>query len=196
MPKQEIRVLGIDDSPFQRGRGKALVIGTVFRGGQYMDGLLSTYVKVDGLNATRVLTKMINESRNKDQLSVILLDGIAVGGFNIIDIHDLHGQTSLPVVVVVRDMPNFKSISKALDNLPNKPKRLALLKKAGQMHEYWVNNDSRSKNKIYFQFAGTSESYVRKVLKLTIKHGLIPEPIRIAHIIGQGLVFGESKGRA
>ncbi len=197
MPKKEIRILGVDDAPFIKGKGRALVIGTVFRGGEFMDGLLSTHVEVDGLDSTAVLTEWINKSRNKDQLSVIMMDGIALGGFNIIDIRELHGETSLPVIVVIRDMPDFKKIYSALDHLPNKEKRLHLLEKAGKIHEFMVDHkELRTKKNIYFQFAGSSEEYVRKVLKLTIKHGLMPEPIRIAHIIGQGLVFGESKGRA
>lgn len=197
MPKPQIRILGVDDAPFVKGRGRALVIGTVFRGGEYMDGLLSTHVEVDGLDSTKILIDWINKSRNKDQLSVILTDGIALGGFNIIDIQKLSQRTNLPVIIVIRDMPNFKKISKALDHLPNKKKRLELIAKAGPVHELEVNHrELREGKKIYFQFAGASESYARRVLNLSIKHGLIPEPIRIAHIIGQGLVFGESRGRA
>lgn len=197
MPKKEIRILGIDDAPFTKDKAKTLVIGTVFRGGEFMDGLLSTPIKIDGLNATKVLAKWINKSRNKAQLSVIMLDGITLGGFNIVDIKDLHGQTGLPIIVVIRNMPDFHKIFKALDNLPNKEKRLHLLEKAGKVHEFMVDHkDLKTPKNIYFQFYGTSEAHVRKVLNLTIKHGLIPEPIRIAHIIGQGLVFGESKGRA
>lgn len=197
MPKPQIRILGIDDAPFTKNKEKTLVLGTIFRGGEFMDGLLSTPIKIDGLNATKVLARWINKSRNKGQLSVIMLDGIALGGFNIVDIKDLHGQTGIPIIVVIRNMPDFKKIFKALDNLPNKERRIHLLEKAGKIHEYSVSHrELKTKKNIYFQFAGTSEAYVRKVLKLTIKHGLIPEPIRIAHIIGQGLVFGESKGRA
>ena len=112
MPKSQIRILGIDDAPFKNchGKGKALVLGTVFRGGDRMDGLLSTYVKIDGLDSTRVLIPWICESRNKAQLSVVMLDGISLGGFNIVDIQELSKQTSLPVIVVIRHEPDYKKI--------------------------------------------------------------------------------------
>ena len=43
MVKKEIRVIGIDDSPFKKfSRQKILVIGTIFRGGNWLDGVLST----------------------------------------------------------------------------------------------------------------------------------------------------------
>ena len=49
MIKQEIRVIGIDDSPFNKFREKeALAIGVVMRGGKCIDGILSTKVEVDG----------------------------------------------------------------------------------------------------------------------------------------------------
>ena len=43
--KSQIRVIGIDDSPFDKNSNKkVLVVGTIFRGGDFMDGLLSTKV--------------------------------------------------------------------------------------------------------------------------------------------------------
>jgi len=38
--KPEIRILGLDDSPL-RGR-EILVVGTVFRGGEWLDGVMKT----------------------------------------------------------------------------------------------------------------------------------------------------------
>ena len=58
MFKKEIRVIGIDDAPFNKfGKGNVLVVGVVFRGGMWLDGVLSTKVKVDGTNSTK---KLIN----------------------------------------------------------------------------------------------------------------------------------------
>ena len=198
--KPQIRILGIDDSPFSKldHRAQVLVVAPVFRGGQYMDGLLSTTVTADGLDATKHLINMINKSRNKEQLKLIMLDGIALGGFNIVDIQELHKRTTLPVIVVIRHKPDIEAIKKALKNLPNRVQREQLLKKAGPIHTYSVEHPElgyRGKS-IQFQFTGLTESEVRQVLKMTIRHGLIPEPIRVAHLIGQGIILGESKGRA
>ena len=91
MYKKEIRVIGIDDSPFNKfGRGNVLVMGVIFRGGSWLDGVLSTKVRVDGNNATKRLTEMINKCKFKPQLQCIFLDGIALGGFNIVDIQQLN----------------------------------------------------------------------------------------------------------
>ncbi|MFH7882614.1 MAG: DUF99 family protein, partial [Candidatus Aenigmatarchaeota archaeon] len=53
MIKSEIRVLGFDDSAFEKNSESLVpVIGVVFRGGKFLDGVLKTEVKVDGLDAT------------------------------------------------------------------------------------------------------------------------------------------------
>ena len=36
----------------------------------------------------------------------------------------------------------------------------------------------------------------KKLIKQTSPHGLIPEPIRVAHLIARGVTLGESMGRA
>lgn len=185
--KKEVRILGIDDSSFSKSDDNVLVIGAVFRGGEYIDGLLSTYVEVDGIDSTDKLIDMINKSRNKDQLQYIMTNGIALGGFNIIDIKKLYEETGLPVIVVIRNKPDFDSINNALENLGKKEERKDIIKKAGKIIHF---------NKIYFQYAGIDLEETKKVLNITTKHGLIPEPIRVAHIIAQGIGLGESKGRA
>ncbi|RLE42544.1 hypothetical protein DRJ19_03925, partial [Candidatus Woesearchaeota archaeon] len=107
--KRYMRILGIDDAPFNKFKDKGknvLVVGTIFRGGDFLDGLISTKVRVDGRNATRKLIEMINKSKFKPQLRVVMLDGIALGGFNIVDIEELWKAIGIPVMVVMRKYPD------------------------------------------------------------------------------------------
>ena len=139
-PKKQIRIIGIDDCPFKKGQKQPIqVIGTVFRAGEYMDGLLSTKVDVDGTNATARLAAMINKSRNKGQLKAVMTDGIAVGGFNIVDIKELNKKTKLPVIAVTRKRPNITNIKKALRNLKNPEKRIKMIQSAGKIKIYKVS---------------------------------------------------------
>ena len=95
--KPEIRILGIDDGFFLKGDKETLLVGVVFRGGFWLDGILSTQVAVDGMDATEKIIEMVMSSRY-DDLRVIMLSGITVAGFNTIDITDLNRQTGLPVI--------------------------------------------------------------------------------------------------
>ena len=189
MLKKQIRLIGIDDAPFEKGDEQVLVIATFFRGGQSMDGVLSTYVHVDGEDATYNLIEMINRSKFKSQTQAILLDGIAVGGFNVINIESLWKHTSIPVIVVVRKMPDFDELEKTLQKL-GMAKKYQLMEKAGKPQKITLKD-----GEIYIQAAGISLEQAQEIIKLSSTNSNIPEPIRAAHLIGAGIVKGESKGR-
>jgi uncharacterized protein len=187
MLKKELRVIGIDDGPFKKSsNARVLVVGTIFRGGLFMDGILSTKVKIDGKNATKKIIEMINGCKFKQQLQCIFLDGIAVAGFNVIDIKQLNKSTKIPVIVIIRRKPNFQKISKTLCKIGKKEK-IRILEKAGPVY---------SINKIYIQISGISIKNAEEFLKVTCTRSLIPEPIRIAHLIASGITDGQTRGKA
>jgi len=185
--KKEIRILGIDDSNFTKEDKNVLVVGALLRGGFWIDGVVSTYVERDGLNATEKISTMINNARYKD-VRAIMFKGITIAGFNLVDIEELSMTTGLPIVVVMRKMPDFASIEKALDNLTEKQNRLNIIKKAGVIHEVTVQETSE----IFFQFNGLEEEDARELIRISSMHSNIPEPLRVAHIIATGVVKGES----
>jgi len=192
--KKELRILGMDDSPFSKFRDKKCrVVATIFRGGNYMDALLSCFIEVDGFDSTEKIISLVKKSRHIEQLQCIMTKGIALAGFNIIDIQELSKKTKLPVIVMMRKMPNFKRIENALKKANKKTasKKLELIKKAGKIFCLKLKD-----KKIYFQTAGISEKKASDIIKLSSSHSLIPEPLRISHIIASGIAFGESRGRA
>ena len=76
--KQEIRVLGWDDGPFEQHHpddnpATVPVIGVVCRGGSFIDGVLRTDVTVDGFDATGKLVEAVNRSRHKGQVRILML---------------------------------------------------------------------------------------------------------------------------
>ncbi|MBW3017511.1 DUF99 family protein, partial [Candidatus Woesearchaeota archaeon] len=141
--KKEIRIVGIDDAPFSKEKkGEVMVLGTIHRGGLALEGVISTHVHVDGDDATEKLVEMINNTKHKDQLQCIMTDGIAVGGFNVIDITELSQKTKLPVIVIIRNIPDMPKVKEALKNVPNHEQKLALMKKAGSIKEVKLDNGS------------------------------------------------------
>lgn len=185
--KKEIRVLGIDDSPFKKfTKGNVLVIGTVFRGGLFLEGVLSTKVRIDGNNSTEKLISMINSCRFKSQLRCIFLDGIALGGFNVIDIKRLFLEIKIPVIVIIRKKPDIIKIKNTLKKI-KQAKKITLIDKAGEIIKI---------NDIFVQIKGISQDKAKEILDISCTRSLIPEAIRAAHLIASGIVRGESKGKA
>jgi len=189
--KDEVRILGLDDGPFKRTDRDVLVVGTVFRGGRWVDGIMSTRVAVDGLDSTEKISELVLKCRFKD-LRVIMLDGLAFGGFNLVDIHRLSEETQLPVIAVVRDMPDFSEIKNALKNLPESDLRWSLIEKAGNP----IPVETKPGKSIHIQYAGIVEEQAIEIVKLSATRSMLPEPIRVAHLIARGVTTGESKGKA
>jgi endonuclease V-like protein UPF0215 family len=181
--KNEIRVLGVDDGKFTpKTRGTVLVVGVVFRGGTSVEAVMHAHVAVDGLDATTKLTTMILGSPHHRQIRLIMLSGLTFGGFNLVDIQQLHAKTGLPVLVVTSDKPNLEAIHTALTNLPNAEERWRIVQAAGEIHEV-PNRDG----KVYVELAGISLDEAKTVLAVTSTRSSLPEPIRVAHLVASGV---------
>lgn len=187
MIKKEARILGIDDSPFNKFRDReVLIIGTFFRGGGSLDGVMTKTAAVDGSDATAKIIRMVKNSRFYTQIRAIMLNGIAVAGFNVIDIQKLSSAVKIPVIVVMRSYPEAGKMKSTLKQLGMRQK-VKLIEKAGKI--YKVDN-------IHIQFSGCSLGRAKEFLTLTCTRSNIPEPVRVAHLIAAGIKLGESKGRA
>lgn len=193
MFKPEIRILGFDDSPFKRTDKKVSVIGVVYRGGNFLDVVLKTEVSVDGLDATDKLIKLLNKSRHKPQLKVLMFDGITLGGFNIVDIKKLYNKTGLPIIVINRKHPDLDSVQEALENnFKDFKKRWSMILNAGKIKFCNLENGK----KVYYQNTGMEGEEAEEVIRLSSTHSDIPEPLRVAHLIATAIIKGESSGRA
>ena len=189
--KREIRILGIDDSALLSD--KVMVVGTVFRGGDWMDGVLRADITKDGLDATDIICRMIKRSKHYGQIRAVMLDGITYAGFNVVDIQTIYRQTGIPVIVVMRSKPDFEKIKSALKHFPDGEERWKIIERAGEIEEM---TGEKKNNSIYIQRAGISLETVYKIIRLTSIRSNIPEPLRVAHLIATGIILGESRGKA
>ncbi len=183
--KPEIRVLGVDDGAFKpHVKGRVPVIGVVFRGGFWLDGVMHTSIEVDGFDATDSIASMISGSSHYKQLRVIMLNGVTFAGFNIVDVKALHATTKLPVITVTREKPDFADIHKALQNLPGSEKRWETILSAGEPVEVSTRS---AEAKVYMQTVGVSQEDAQKILRLTSTRSNVPEALRVAHLVASGI---------
>lgn len=181
-------VIGFDDAPFERShRGDVLVVGTVFAGTR-LDGVLCGRLRRDGANATRVLAALVRGCRFYPQLHAVLLQGITFAGFNVVDLAGLHADIGIPVLVVARRRPDMTAIRRALlDHVRGGARKWRLIERAGPVEAV---------GRLYVQRAGVGLDEAERLLAGLCPHSLVPEPLRVAHMIAGGLTRGESRGRA
>ncbi len=182
--KPQIRILGIDDGSLQGE--DILLVGVVFRGGFWIDGLLSCWIERDGQDATQKIIDMVKNTRHED-LRIIMTDGITFAGFNTIDIQEISEKTHLGVIPVMRKLPDFEKIKKALELFPDREEKWECFVKAGPIHTIKVHRGN-----LYFQYKGLEREEAEKVIELTSMHSQLPEPVRVAHIIATGVIRGEA----
>ena len=189
--KSEIRIVGIDDGRFvPRTKGTVNVVGVVYRGGYWFEGVMRTEVTIDGLDATEKMAAMIKNSPFYGELRVVFLDGVSFAGFNVVDISKLSCMIDLPVISVVREKPDLEEIRSALKNLPDFEIRWRAMENAGKL---FAVETRKGENPVYMHIAGVLREDAEKIMKKTSTRSLIPEALRVAHIIASGLTRSREK---
>jgi endonuclease V-like protein UPF0215 family len=181
-------VIGFDDAPFPKlHRGDVLLVGVVCAKTR-LDGVLSSRVRRDGRNSTTRMITLIEKSQFKGNIRAVLLQGIAVAGFNVVDVHELHRRLHVPIVVVARRAPDYESIRRALfARVPGAKRKWSLIESVGKPEPL---------GSIYVQRIGINRSDALDLLRATTLHGNLPEALRLAHLIAGGVTTGVSRGRA
>jgi hypothetical protein len=182
-----IRVIGFDDAPFLRNAGGNVSIAGIVCAGTRFEGMVWGQVEQDGWDATDVILKLLVGRKFLPQLHILLLDGIAFGGLNLIDLPKLSEGLGLPCVAVMRRLPNLGAVTQAIHRLPQPERRLQLLHRAGPIHAH---------PPFFFQVCGACPKVTFLVLERLTDCGKVPEALRLAHLIGAAVVKGESGSSA
>jgi endonuclease V-like protein UPF0215 family len=181
-------IVGIDDAPFDREhRGDVPIVGAVFAGLR-LEGVLASRVRRDGVNATDRIVAMVGASRFARHLQLVMLQGIALAGFNVVDVRRLHAELGIPVLVVARRRPDRAAMRAALETrVRGGARKWRLIEKLGPMERCAG---------VYVQRAGLTLDDAARAIAASTVQGNLPEPLRAAHLIAGGVATGESRGRA
>lgn len=185
--KSYSHVVGIDDGSFDKyGQANVPIVGAVFADLR-LEGVLCGRVRTDGSNATREIARLLAESKFAPQLQLVLLQGIALAGFNVIDLYELHERLEIPVMVVARRQPRLERIRDALlTNVAGGARKWTLIERLGPMEAVAG---------VFVQRVGLDKDDARRVIERLSVNANIPEPLRTAHMIAGGIATGQSRGR-
>lgn len=189
--KEKLRVLGIDDGPFDRDKDQQTpLVGVLMRLDFYIEGIMVRDLTIDDLDSTDKVISMI-KTRFYDQIDYVLTSGVTFGGFNVCDISRIYEDTKIPVLSVTRREPNIESMVAALEkHFADSDLRIGMLKKT-EVETITTENGFS----VYINRKGISLADAHLLLKNTILRGKIPEAIRVAHLIAGAIKRGESSGK-
>lgn len=179
-PRGFTHAVGFDDAPFRREhRGDVPVIGTRYVG-PVLHGVMRGQVRRDGRNSTAEMARLVNAHGHGAGL--IFLQGIALAGFNVVDLEALHAATGRPVLVVARRRPNLDRIRAALlSHVPGGARKWRLVQAAGEMEPCAG---------VFVQRCGLDLPDAEAAVRRFAWSGRIPEPLRAAHLIAAGVTPG------
>lgn len=179
---------GVDDAPFARAhRGDVPIVGAITTR-RRLDGVITGKVRRDGANATERVAAMLLRSPFEEHVQAIVLNGIALAGFNVVDLAALHDRVGRPVLVVARKAPDMAAIRRALlRRVPGGARKWRLIEAAGPMEPC---------EGVWIQRAGLTVRGAAQLIRDAREQGRIPEPVRLAHLIAGALGRGTSKGGA
>lgn len=184
---RQLRVVGFDDAPFDRTPGSPVNVSGIVCSGTRFEGMMWGEATKDGTDATDVLAELLLSGKFYEQVHGVLIDGLAIGGFNLIDLPQLAERLDRPCIAVMRRQPNMEKVRAVLAQFEDAPYRFDLLERAGPIHE---------EGGFVFQVIGEAPSVVGRALAAVTDQGQVPEPLRLAHLIGAAVKTGQSGKRA
>ncbi|MEM7818183.1 MAG: DUF99 family protein [Candidatus Aenigmatarchaeota archaeon] len=184
MDKKGYRLLGIDDSHFNRNEKFSYLVGCVVRQNSIIEGFLIERIEIDGLDSTEKIIKIIKNKRFYQQIKAVFLAGITFAGFNVADIKKIFEETKKPIIVLMKEYPNFNAIENALKRyFLDWEERLKIIRNAGEIKK--IDN-------FFVQLKGIDEKEAEELIKISRKNSKIPEALRIAHMVASAISLGYS----
>lgn len=176
----------MDDGPFTRRDRHAPIAAVFVASPAAVDGLAVGRVEVDGRDATAAIIALVRGSPHWDGVRAVVLDGVAVGGFNVIDRATLARALGRPVIAVTRRPPDRAAIRLALRTyFPTDARRRWHLVEAAPL--FRVPTGGRP---ILASAVGCTRAEAIAVLARVTVRGYWPEPLRLARLVAQAVARG------
>ena len=183
---KRLRTIGFDDAPFSDGSELVSISGVICSKTRF-EGMVWGDIEKDGLDVNETICQLLAKSKFLEQLNLLLTDGITFGGFNVVDLPYLAGELQIPCIALMRRHPDLPKFFSAMEHVDRRDERKRRIEAAGPIHE---------QGGFFFQVAGCEVDQAALALQQVTDTGDVPEPLRLAHLIGAAVKLGESGKRA
>ena len=182
LEKKGLRGLAIAES-FRQNSEKSILSGIVMRRDFQIDGFVFGNTTINGNDATDVILKMYNDL-NRPDISYILISGLIISMYNVIDIKRIHELLQLPIIGVTYN--ESIGIEEAIKHhFPkNYISKIQEYQKLGNREKISLQTSSE----IYVRREGCTLHDVKYLLDEITLQGSIPEPLRVAQLLSKSLL--------
>ncbi len=174
--KSGLRIFGIAES-FRKTSTYSALAGIVMRGDRIIDGIVFGNVTVEGNDSTQNILSMYR-SLKRDDINCIMLDGLIISMFNIIDGKQLRDSTNVPIIAIT--FKDSKGLKDTIHHHFSNDSKLKLeqYRKLGQRDKILLNTGKI----LFIRYWGINSKDAFTIVNRFTIQGSIPEPIRIAKL--------------
>ncbi len=185
LEKKGIRTLAIAES-FKVSCKYAVLVGVVMRRDLIIDGIVISSSTLRGDDSTQNIISMFRKM-NRNDINCILIGGMIISMFNIIDGDRIFQSTGLPVIAVTYNRSR---------GLVNTIKKVFPHEWRGKLQQYQKLGkreriELRTGNSVYVRQWGLNVLDATYTLNCFTRQGSIPEPIRIAKLIARASIVAQ-----
>ena len=182
LEKKGLRGLAIAES-FRQNSTKSILSGVVMRRDFVIDGFVFGRTTLDGDDATDVILQMYEDLKRPD-ISYLLISGLIISLYNIIDIKKIHESLQIPIIgITYHDSKGIEDSIK--HHFPNsyKPK-IKNYQKLGIRKKITLHTSSE----VFVRKEGCTLHDVKYLLNKLTLQGSLPEPVRVAQLLAKSLL--------
>ncbi|WP_428326705.1 DUF99 family protein [Nitrosopumilus sp.] len=182
LEKKGLRGLAIAES-FKQNSEKSIFSGVVMRRDFVIDGFVFGSATLEGDDATDTILKMYDDLERPD-INYVLISGLIVSMYNIIDIKKLYDTLQIPIIgVSYNDSLGIEDSLK--HHFPNSfESKINEYEKLGKREKITLNTS----HDVYVRKEGCTLNEVKHLLDDLTSHGSTPEPIRISQLLAKTLL--------
>ena len=182
LEKKGLRGLAIAES-FRHHCANSVFSGIVMRRDFVIDGFVFGSAALEGSDATNTILGMYDELQRPD-ISYVLISGLIVSMYNIIDIKKLYDSLKIPIIGISYN--DSLGIDDAIKHhFPNSfESKITAYHKLGKREQITLDTS----HDIFVRREGCTLSDVKHLLNELTLHGSIPEPIRVSQLLAKTLL--------
>jgi len=145
-----------------------------------IDGFVFGYSTVEGNDATDAILQM-HQKLNRDDISFVMISGLILSMYNIVDIKKIWNQLKIPIIGVTYG--NSKGIEDAIKyHFPDSyQSKIEEYRKLGQRTKILLHTGYD----IFVRIEGCEIQEAKNLLNAMTVQGTVPEPLRVAQMLAK-----------
>src|SRR5574338_874965 len=177
--KKGLRGLAIAES-FKDNEKISHLAGIVMRRDFTIDGFVFGESTIEGNDATEVILQMYRKL-DRDDISFVMISGLIISMYNIIDIKKIWNRLKIPVIGVTYE--DSKGIEDAIKHhFPDSYQtKIEEYQKLGERTKISLH----SGHDIFVKFEGCTLHEVKDLLNTMTLQGSVSEPVRVAQLLAK-----------